>query len=94
MRLSSRYHKDKVISGLNGHYPKEALARHSTPDLTLNTYARTREDRLSKLTEEVGNRVLPSEKCALYVHLNRKRVHDNWYKKREQDTDHSDATRT
>lgn len=87
MRLSSRYHKDKVISGLNGHYPKEAqaLARHSTPDLTLNTYARTREDRLSKLTEEVGNRVLPSEKCALYVHLNRKRAHDNWYKKREQD---------
>ena len=51
----------------------QTLARHSTPDLTLDTYARTREDRLTKLTEEVGDRVLPSEKCALYVHLKRKR---------------------
>ena len=28
----------------------QTLARHSTLDLTLNTYARTREDRLTKLT--------------------------------------------
>jgi hypothetical protein len=51
----------------------QALARHSTPDLTLNAYARTREDRLTKLTEEVGDKILPSEKCALYVPQKRKR---------------------
>ena len=50
------------------------MARHSTPDLTLNTYARTRKDRLAKLTEEVGDRILPSEKCAIYVPQKRKRV--------------------
>ena len=45
---------------------KEAmeLARHSTPNLTLNTYGRAREDRLHELTEKVGALVLPSEKCA------------------------------
>ena len=48
------------------------MARHSTPDLTINTYARTREDRLTKLTEEVGDRVLPNEKCAIYVPQERK----------------------
>jgi len=51
----------------------QTLARHSTPDLTINTYARTREDRLTKLTEEVGDRVLPSQKCALYVPAKGKR---------------------
>ena len=56
-----------------GASPKEALGRHSTPDLTLNTYARAREDRLSKLTEAVGERVRPSEKCAIYVPAKRKR---------------------
>jgi len=33
------------------------LARHSTPTLTLNVYARTREDRLSQLAEAVGKKV-------------------------------------
>ena len=51
----------------------QTLARHSTPDLTLNTYARTREDRLTKLTEEVGDKILPSGKCAIYVPAKRKR---------------------
>jgi len=51
----------------------QALARHSTADLTLNTYARTREDRLANLTEEVADRILPSEKCAIYMPTKRKR---------------------
>ena len=49
------------------------ILEHITPDLTLNTYVRTREDRLAKLTEEVGDRILPSEKCAIYVPQKRKR---------------------
>lgn len=32
----------------------QALARHVTPDLTMNTYARTRGDRLSNVAEAVG----------------------------------------
>lgn len=38
---------------------KEAmeLARHSTPDLTLNTYGRTRDERLQEITEKVGEQV-------------------------------------
>ena len=39
---------------------KEAmeLARHSTPQLTMNTYARTRQDRLSAAVEKLGEKVL------------------------------------
>jgi len=36
----------------------QSLARHSTPNLTLNTYGRAQEQRLSELTEAVGNGVL------------------------------------
>jgi integrase len=43
---------------------KEAmvLARHSTPDLTLNTYARTREKRLSEITETVAGKILDAKR--------------------------------
>jgi len=46
----------------------QALARHSTPGLTLNTYARTRNDRLAELAERVGETVLSGRKRALFVH--------------------------
>ena len=41
--------------------PKEAqsLARHAGPNLTLNTYGPSRQDRLSELAEAVGNRLVP-----------------------------------
>jgi integrase len=38
----------------------QALARHSTPDLTLNTYARARQDRLAEIAEAVGRAALPA----------------------------------
>jgi len=40
---------------------KEAqeLARHSTPDLTMNVYARSRDTRLAEVTEKVGRKVRP-----------------------------------
>ena len=49
---------------------KEAmqLARHSTPDLTLNTYGRTRPERLFALVEEVGKSATSSPECAHSVH--------------------------
>jgi len=54
-----------VESGAN---VKEAqdLLRHSTPDLTMNTYARSRQERLSELAEAVGERVNKGEKYALF----------------------------
>ncbi len=36
----------------------QALARHSTPQLTMNVYARARNERLSDLVEKVGKTVL------------------------------------
>ena len=46
----------------------QALARHSNADLTLNTYARARDERLSEITERVAKTALLSEKCAHSVH--------------------------
>ena len=42
---------------------KEAmsLARHSSPNLTLNVYGRTREARLGEIVEHVGGGILPDE---------------------------------
>ena len=47
----------------NGAGVKEAqsLARHGTPTLTMNTYARTRESRLAEIAEAVGDAVLSAE---------------------------------
>ena len=45
----------------------QALARHATPDITMNIYGRTREDRLAKAVEEVASAVLPEEKRAICV---------------------------
>jgi len=46
----------------------QALARHSTPQLTMNTYARTRPERLAALSERLGETVLSSSSCAHSVH--------------------------
>ena len=37
----------------------QALARHATPDLTLNVYARARSERLAEVAEAVGRAALP-----------------------------------
>lgn len=39
----------------------QSLARHSTPDLTMNVYGRTRRDRLAGLAEAVGSTILMLE---------------------------------
>ena len=45
-----------------------ALARHSRPELTANVYARTRNERLAELAENIGERVFPGAKCAKSMH--------------------------
>ena len=45
----------------------QSLARHSTPDLTMNVYARVRDSRLSEVVETVGDRIRPEEKCGHFV---------------------------
>lgn len=47
----------------------QTLARHATPELTLNTYARTESGRLSEITEDLGTLLLDT--------LCRKRAHNN-----------------
>ena len=46
----------------------QTMARHSTPELTANIYARTRNERLSELTEKMAENILSSQKCAKSVH--------------------------
>ena len=41
----------------------QALARHATPDLTMNVYGRTRSERLSELVEDVAEKLELSQKC-------------------------------
>jgi integrase len=38
----------------------QTLARHSTPELTMNVYGQTRKDRLAETAEEVAANLLPS----------------------------------
>ena len=47
----------------------QTLARHRTPDLSLNVYAKNRNGRLSELAEKIGETVFSEEKCAKSVHL-------------------------
>ena len=44
------------------------LRNHSTPNLSLNVYAKTRDERLSELTEKIGESVLFEQKCAKSAH--------------------------
>jgi len=46
----------------------QALARHSTPDLTLNVYAKKRDERLAELVEKIGESVFSEPECAKSVH--------------------------
>jgi integrase len=41
----------------------QALARHSTPNLTFNLYGRPRRDRMSEAVEEIASRVLSVTDC-------------------------------
>lgn len=49
----------------------QTLARHSTPELTMNIYAKTRDENLSYLIENVGNAVIPDE---LHAHSRHWRI--------------------
>jgi hypothetical protein len=46
----------------------QVLARHATPELTMNVYGRVREERLSEAVEKVAKTLLPDEERAIYVH--------------------------
>jgi len=50
------------------HKEAQALARHSTPQLTANTYGRTRDERLANITEKVAETVLSGGFGANMVH--------------------------
>jgi predicted RNA-binding protein Jag len=45
----------------------QTLARHSTADLTLNVYAKKRDERLAELAERIGESVLFEQECAISV---------------------------
>ncbi len=45
----------------------QTLARHSTPQLTMNVYAKNRNERLSELAEKIGESVLFEPECAMSV---------------------------
>ena len=45
----------------------QTLARHATPELTMNVYGRTREERLSQAVDKVAQVLTPNEECATYV---------------------------
>ncbi len=45
----------------------QSLARHSTPDLTMNIYAQVRDSRLSDVVETVGDRIHPEKTCGHFV---------------------------
>ena len=45
----------------------QTLARHSTPALTLNVYAKKRDERLAEWAERIGQSVLSQRGCATYM---------------------------
>ena len=45
----------------------QTLARHSTPALTLNVYAKKRDERLAELAQRIGQRVLRKQGYTDYV---------------------------
>ena len=52
-----------------GASPKETqeLLRHASPDMTMNVYARTRQDSLPRLAERIGETLISQAKCAVSV---------------------------
>jgi len=51
-----------VLNAGAGLKEAQSLARHSTPDMTMNVYGRAFDDRLAELSEAVGAQILP-KKC-------------------------------
>ena len=45
----------------------QSLARHSTPNLTMNTYAKASTQRLSELSERASEKIKTKPKCAICV---------------------------
>lgn len=45
----------------------QSLARHSTPNLTINTYARASQKRLAELAEKASENMRITQKCATGV---------------------------
>jgi len=45
----------------------QVLARHATPQLTMNVYGHAREERLAEAVERVGQTIMPEEKCVTCV---------------------------
>jgi hypothetical protein len=45
----------------------QTLARHSTPDVTMYTYRRTRQERLSTAVEQVAASISAARECVTYV---------------------------
>ncbi len=45
----------------------QSLLRHSTPELTMNVYARARSGRLGELADRVGERLGYGSECKIYV---------------------------
>jgi hypothetical protein len=49
----------------------QALARLATAELTLNTYVRTRDERLSQIAERIGCMVAPTPNYAAFIEVRR-----------------------
>ena len=45
----------------------QPLARHSTPEMTMNVYGLTRQEKLSEVVLEMAESVLGTKKCTLYA---------------------------
>ncbi len=55
-----------IESGVTGK-EVQALARDSTPELTMNVYGRTRKERLSETAEKVAANILPAADNAIFM---------------------------
>jgi len=72
----------------------QTLARHSTPVLTMNVYAKTRDERLADLTEQLWVRFSPPEstikaeqqETETNAPLNKG---ENWWRRREPNYTHN-----
>jgi hypothetical protein len=47
----------------------QALGRHATPAMTMNVYARTRDNSMRDLTERMGEAIATQGKCVPDVHV-------------------------
>jgi hypothetical protein len=61
-------HITLVIEAGSSVKESQHLARHLTPDLTLNVYGRTRDDRLHEVVQRVGAQIQSRTACARGVH--------------------------